>query len=494
MKYLGPVAETSYLSVQNAPQYRKIMRIFYQEYEKMHFQLYKEDVLELLRREEGSEGYPMEQLKQDLEALVGWKNLTPLQDPRRVYTIADYKNKQFRYTMSEYAVEIERMTIRLENLFIESGNLSTNLFIRLAANLQEADEINSRELKEINEWWTNLQEDFKRLNRSYQDYLREFYSGRADKLLKSVEFIVHKDRFISYLKEFIQEMQLHSGRIADVLEQKAEVIEGQLLGKIVKSELEIPHARSETRENIEEYISENVWGKWVSLKNWFLPSDGRDSESSRVLAITNDVIRNIIQNAALIVQIQNWGISRKDDYRKFLKMFSGCADLDEAHRLSAHVFGVQNIAHFKENGERCTDSINSSVYEEAPMEFLLKPHTRTYKPRKDKQGFGDKTMEKLAQRMQYLKKIEREKELVLHYIHNGKLELDAIDEVVEEPVRVILLQWIARANLDSRRRGRTEYGQEFILRKKKGNCVLKCKDGNLTMPSYVLDFTGAQKK
>ncbi len=60
----------------------------------------------------------MEQLVQDLEALVKWKNLTPIQDPGKVYTIADYKNKQYRYTMSEYAVEIERLTVRLENLFL----------------------------------------------------------------------------------------------------------------------------------------------------------------------------------------------------------------------------------------------------------------------------------------------------------------------------------------------------------------------------------------
>lgn len=32
--------------------------------------------------------------------------------------------------MSEYAVEIERLTVRLENLFLESGNLSTNFFVR----------------------------------------------------------------------------------------------------------------------------------------------------------------------------------------------------------------------------------------------------------------------------------------------------------------------------------------------------------------------------
>ena len=31
--------------------------------------------------------------------------------------------------MSEYAVEIERMTVKLENLFMDSGNLSMNYFV-----------------------------------------------------------------------------------------------------------------------------------------------------------------------------------------------------------------------------------------------------------------------------------------------------------------------------------------------------------------------------
>ena len=488
MRYLPPITETSYLSAQNALQYRKIMRIFYLQYEKMQFQLYKEDVLELLHREPEYTDYTMDQLKLDLEALVNWKNLTPLQDPKRVYTIADYKNRQYRYTMSEYAVEIERLTVKLENLFLESGNLSTNLFVRLAENLEDAEKINLKSLKEINEWWSNLQEDFKRLNQNYQDYLREFYTGKADHLLKSMEFIVHKDRFITYLREFVQEMQRHSAQISSILERRTEVIEGQMLEKVVASELEIPHALSEQRNDMHESIRDNVWGKWMALKNWFLALEGRESESSKVLAITNDIIRSMIQNAALIVQLQNWGVSRKDDYRKFLKLFLECENMEEAHKLSAHVFGVQNVAHFKQNAQRETDGITGSVYDEEPLEYMLKPHTRTYRQRKDKQGFSDKSIEKLLQRTQYLKQVEQERELVLRYIQNGRLKLSEITETVPEIVRSTLLQWIALANLNSSKMGRTEYGQEYRLVKQEGTCVLKCEDGNLVMPCYVLEF------
>ena len=343
MDHFEQINETSYLSVQNAPVYRKIMRCFYREYEKMHFQLYKEDIFQFLKEDDAFELYSMEQLVQDLEALVKWKNLTPIQDPGKVYTIADYKNKQYRYTMSEYAVEIERLTVRLENLFLESGNLSTNFFVRLERSLDETEEMENAELRTVNEWWQTLQEDFKRLNQNYQDYLRDFYSGKTEKLMKSVEFMVHKDKFIKYLNEFVQELQRHSKRMEQLLEKNSECMENTILERVVESELDIPHALLEIHGNAEPSIRENVYGKWYSLKNWFVDGQGQECEAKKVLKITSDIIRNIIQNAALIVQVQNWGISRKDDYKKFLELFLKCEDLEEAHKLSAHVFGVQQI-------------------------------------------------------------------------------------------------------------------------------------------------------
>lgn len=485
---LTPIPETSYLTAQNVRQYRAIMRLFFREYEKMHFQLYKEDVLELLHRQEEFADYTMGQLMQDLDALVGWKDLTPLQDPRRVYTIADYKNKQYRYTMSEYAVEIERLTVRLENLFLESGNLSTNLFLRMAEELDKAEWIDGQSGKEINEWWNDLQEDFKRLNQNYQDYLREFYSGKAEKLLKSVEFIIHKDRFISYLREFVQEMQVHSNRIAGIIRKRAEIIEGSLLEKVIQSELEIPRALAAGETDRREDMRDQVYGKWDSLKGWFLAKDGQECESSKVLAITNDIIRSMIQNAALIVQMQSWGVSRKEDYRHMVQMFLDCESMEDAHKLSAHLFGIQQIRHFKIRDERETDSINQSVYAEPASGLLLKPHTRSYRERKDKTGFADRSFEKLSQRMQYLKQIEQERTQMMRYIKDGKLEVGKIEEIVPTAVRMTLLQWISQANLTPSKKGRTEYGQAFTLKKGKGSCVLKCEDGDLRLPDYVLEF------
>lgn len=492
MKNLNAISEASYLSTGNTPQYRRIMRCFFQEYEKMHFQLYKEEVMDLLKNFPGYEEYSIEQLKLDLNMLVDWKNLTPIQDPRKVYTIEEYKNKQFRYSMSEYAVEIERLTVKLENLFLESGNLSSSYIVRMERALQKEEGLELYSSKDINEWWNNLQEDFKRLNQNYQDYLREFYSGKAEKLLKSVEFILHKDRFITYLREFIKELQINAAKIEGYINKITQNREKALLEKIIQSELDIPHPLSEIQEPMEAYIRNNVYGKWRALKAWFIAENGRQSECGRVLDITDEIIRKIIQNAALIVQLQNWGISRKEDYKKCISLFLESSDIREAHKLAAHVFGIQHIRHYKVNSGRSTDSINSSAYEEETSEYLLKPRTRAYRARIDRSGFESKTWQKLAQRKEYLEQAEKAQKMVMRYIKGNKVDFSAIDDVITVSARDTFLRWISNANLVSSRTGRTEYGQEYRLVKADKKCTLKCEDGDLIMPAYILEFTEEQ--
>ena len=490
MARLIPIKEAAYLTAQNADKYRCIMRVFYLEYQRIRFQLYKEEIMELLQKvfpEDFSE-YSMDQLKLDLQALVEWKNLTPFQDPKRVYTIEDYKNKQFRYAMSEASVEIERMAVKLENLYLEPANLSTNYFTRMEQALEQMSSLKREENRKVSEWWNNLQEDFKCVNQNYQDYLREFYSGRSEKILKSIEFVIHKDRFISYLEEFIRELQLHSERIAGILRRLETETVSAVLEKAVAAELEIPRPLSEQQEDLESVIRDNITGKWKALYRWFLPVDGYPSECSRVLDITNEIIQKIIQNAALIVQLQNWGISRKTDYIRYIDMFLESETLNDAHRLAAHVFGIQHLRHFKVNTDRQTDSIFSSTFEEDPVEFLLTPRIRTYRPRIEKNGYMDRELEKAQKRTEYLRKVEKVRQMVNRYIKGNRLTVSDITDVVPESVRTTLLRWISLANMTQSGTGITEYGRSFVLKKNEGNCILHCEDGDLKMPDYVFDF------
>ena len=126
-KLIKPLTETKYLNADNVDRYRCIMRIFFDNYEKLHYWMYQEDVYQEMIQNSYFADYRIEQCQQDLAMLTEWKNLNTIQDTRKVSSIEEFKNKKFRYQMSEYSVEIERLVLRLENLQIEGASLEPTL-------------------------------------------------------------------------------------------------------------------------------------------------------------------------------------------------------------------------------------------------------------------------------------------------------------------------------------------------------------------------------
>ena len=117
---------------------------------------------------------------------------------------------------------------------------------------------------------------------------------------------------------------------------------------------------------------------------------------------------------------------------------------------------------------------------------------RSYKPRLDRSGFADKGAEKAAQRQQILEQERALRQEVLGYIHDGVLDLAALDRPVSPAVRTVFLSWVAAANLSPDGRGQTQYGQIYTLKKRAGQtCRLICADGTLTMPNCALLFEEA---
>lgn len=311
---LEAIQEMTYLSTGNSARYRRIMRIFYEEDQKMHAQMHKEEIFEKIKKFPEFADYTLEQLQSDLDALVNWKNLVAIQDPKRIYhTIEEYKNKRYSYSMSKYSVEIEKLTVRLENLFIETGSLSPGYLTRIEEAISSVENVNNMPLNKINEWWRNLQDDFKRLNNNYDDYLREFDSAQANKIMKSLEFVLHKDKLVQYLKDFVQELKIESVHIERLLKHISKETERELLEKVVQSEIDIPRTLSESTETRESDIKNITYDRWQEFKNWFISTDSFESKSNMVMDRTDTIISNIVHNASLIIQTQNWGMSRKDD-------------------------------------------------------------------------------------------------------------------------------------------------------------------------------------
>ena len=481
-----PMMEAKYLNVDNTDRYRPIIRLFYLQYEKLKYWLYQEEVYAELKEDPYFQDYTPEQCQQDLAALTAWGNLLTIQDTKKVSTIEEFKNKKFRYQLSEVCVEIERMMIRVENLFIESSSLEPTLLERICMNLRRIPEIARESQDNIYIWWNDLNNDFIRLNQNYQDYMRELNSVKAEEMMKTKEFLVFKDHLIEYLRNFVRSLQMNVSSIEQCLK---EMDRGQLEGiltEVVQYELAIPRIDTEITE---EMITDKINGRWDSLEEWFVGVDGRESEALKVFDTTNEIIRKITRYASRISERSNGGANRRAEYRKLAVMFSKCRDIYEAHRLAASVFGIEKPLHLKGIPGRQTESINSGVFEEEPYVVTVTPRIRTYREKAMRSGIVDRSREKEEMRLAAIRRMEEERKLLKGYIRDGRLSFAGLPEI-EPHVRDVFLSWLSKALENKELRGKTEDGQIYHLEQENPGetCILKSPDGNLEMPAYTIVF------
>lgn len=491
-KMKKPMMETKYLSVENTDRYRPIIRLFYLKYEKLKYWMYQEEIFEELKEDPYFREYTLEQCQQDLSALVSWGNLITIQDTRKVTTIEEFKNKKFRYQLSETAVEIERMVIRVENLFIEGSSLEPTLLERLRMNLGKLSEMDSKEGEKLYGWWNDLNNDFIRLNQNYQDYMRELNSVKAEELMRTKAFLMFKDRLIEYLRSFVKSLQVNVAAIEQQFrEMDPEVVE-RVLKKVTDYEISIPRMDVEIDEQL---IHEKIKGRWESISEWFSGKNGMESEAGKVFDKTNEIIRKITRYATRISEMSNQGSNRREEYRKLAEIFGRCRDINEAHRLSAVVFGMEKPLHLKGELKRNTDSINSGVYEEETHVVTVIPRVRTYKEKARRSGMIDRSDEKQKMCTAMIQRLEAERALLRSYIQNGRLEFAELPDI-EPYVRDMFLLWLSKALERKDHRAKTEDGQIYYIEQAdvKEYCTLECTDGTFQMPAYVIVFEDGEEK
>ena len=385
-KLTRPLTEAKYLNADNADRYRSIMRIFYENYEKLRYWMYEEEIYAEMTADPYFADYRIEQCRQDLAMLTEWKNLNTIQDTRNVASIEEFKNKRYRYQMSEYSVEIERLVIRLENLFVEGASLEPTLLERIRLNVERFPKMGDGDPDAVYAWWNDLNNDFIRLNQNYQDYIRDLNSVKAEKMMRTKEFLVFKDKLVEYLRNFIKGLQKNVGVIEETLRLLEPEQLKNVLGKINDYEMSIPRMDVEVSR---EMIEEKTKGRFESIRNWFVSKDGQENEAGRLFDATNEIIRRITRYATQLSEKNALGANRREEYRKVADIFMRCKDMEEAHRLSAMVFGLERPLHLRLEAERETDSMNQGVYEEPAAELVLKPRVRTYREKSSRTSIRD---------------------------------------------------------------------------------------------------------
>lgn len=485
-KLIRPLTEAKYLNADNVSRYRCIMRIFFENYEKLRYWMYQEDIYEEMIKDPFFADYRTEQCQQDLAMLVEWKNLNTIQDTRKVASIEEFKNKKYRYQMSEYSVEIERLVLRLENLFIEGASLEPTLLERIRREIERFPEMAEVDGNEVYTWWTDLNNDFVRLNQNYQDYIRDLNSVKAEEMMHTKEFLVFKDRLIEYLRSFIKGLQRNVGVIEESLRSQKEEVRETVFGKIIEYELLIPRMEVEISRPM---IEEKIRGRFQSIYNWFVGAEGAENEAGKLFDATNEIIRRITRYAAQLSEKNALGANRKEEYKKAAELFLRCNDLSEAHKMSAMVFGIEHPWHLAGDLIRETDSMNQGVYEEVPLQFTLKPRVRTYREKSKRSGIRESAEQKQETRRKLLQKQKEEMQKLQQLEKKGRIDFAELP-VLEPRIREILLKWLSDAMEDADFTARTDDGRRYVLDRTHAGekCVVHCEDGNFTMPRMAIVF------
>lgn len=418
--------------------------------------------------------------------LVEWKNLNTIQDTRKVASIEEFKNKKYRYQMSEYSVEIERLVLRLENLFIEGASLEPTLLERIRREIERFPEMAEVDGNEVYTWWTDLNNDFVRLNQNYQDYIRDLNSVKAEEMMHTKEFLVFKDRLIEYLRSFIKGLQRNVGVIEESLRSQKEEVRETVFGKIIEYELLIPRMEVEISRPM---IEEKIRGRFQSIYNWFVGAEGAENEAGKLFDATNEIIRRITRYAAQLSEKNALGANRKEEYKKAAELFLRCNDLSEAHKMSAMVFGIERPWYLAGDLIRETDSMNQGVYEEVPLQFTLKPRVRTYREKSKRSGIRESAEQKQETRRKLLQKQKEEMQKLQQLEKKGRIDFAELP-VLEPRIREILLKWLSDAMEDADFTARTDDGRRYVLDRTHAGekCVVHCEDGNFTMPRMAIVF------
>ncbi len=485
-KLTRPLTEAKYLNADNVDRYRSIMRIFFENYEKLKYWLYQEEVYEEMIRDPYFKGYRLDQCQQDLNALIEWKNLIAIQDTRKAASLEEFKNRNYRYQMSEYSVEIERLVLRLENLLVEGASLEPTLLERLRRSIEKLPEMAHKNMDEVYAWWNDLNNDFIRLNQNYQDYIRDLNSVKAEEMMRTREFLIFKDKLVEYLRNFIKGLQKNVGVIEEDLRMADPGLLREIFDKVNTYEMSIP--RMDTEVSL-EMIQEKTAGRYKSIHDWFVSENGAENEAGKLFDATNEIIRRITRYAAVLSEKNALGANRREEYRKTAEIFLKCRDMDQAHKMAAMVFGLEHPLHLKAADVRATESMNKGVYEEKAAEFVLKPRIRTYGEKSRRSSITDTRKQKEETRRQMLEELREDRRKLRLLEQDGRIDFGSLP-VIEPRVREILLKWLSDALEDADYSARTDDGRLYRLDmdRSRENCVVHCLDGNFTMPRMSIVF------
>ncbi|EAE8346591.1 TIGR02677 family protein [Listeria monocytogenes] len=474
--------EASYITAENYQRYRLIMKYFYEQHRSMNDLLYRKDILKYIQEEVGYTNYQEKELDQDLNSLISWGNLETRQEISEPKSIEEYKNRHFRYQISETSIAIEEMLENIANLANGArGSLDKYTFERLLTCLRDLQisELVGQELLNI---WEDTISHFDKIRKNTADYIGYLNSEKSELQMQAEAFLVYRDKFVNYLRDFIIAMQDKIYQIQNCFEKMDTNQLEKIFQLVLKKDKEIP--RLDNMDLNEKNLKRDFLNKWNNMMNWFIDQPGKQSEYSLLLKQTNHAIDKITHTMQRFGDQMQQYRSRKKDYLYLAKWFSECDTIEKAHKLSAVLFGFEQTRHYY-----TFPFLSSNKYAEI-WEVDPTVHETIFRERNNQRktkinSFTRNQAEKNIARETYLKENELLEKKIDSYIKNNKIDLSEID-FIEQDIRKLLLKWLSLSLQREDRTVYTEFNLDLQLEIFQDETViLHSGDGKLKMPRVI---------
>jgi TIGR02677 family protein len=481
------IKEASYLTAENATRYRIILHFFYREHERMKDLLYPADVFRFVRSVKGMGDYTEAMLEQDLGTLVSWNNIIPRQEMKAPKSIEEYKRKRFRYQIAPYTVAFERMLAELVKKGDEfGGSLEKSTFVRLMKAIQEMPAPVDDE-QVFYERWQEVLHHFKQIKTNTSDYIGYLNSEKLEANMQTEAFLVYKDQFVNYLRDFVLALQQTAMKIQSALNGTGEKTLAATARAIIVHEQSIPRIGGPKLD--EGAIKEDFYATWKNIRSWFINNEAGESEYLSLQHQTNEAIRRITRMIQRLGERLQQHRSRKKDYLHIARWFDQCESLDEAHQLSATVFGLTGTRHYAVEPSETSD-VYADLWEEKPTEYKIKPRIQGYREKTRPSAFTMNAAAKRKARQDYLDQVRKLESSLRTYVEDGKIVLSH-HVFIEKQVRKVLLHWIARAGTQEGGRVQTEFGVRVAIAVNPlRRAVIQSEDGTMEMPDITYTFEG----
>lgn len=317
---------------EQTPLYAAILTVLVEAKERYRLQLRTDDVAQAL----GDAGFDTATLTAALEQLRDWGAVGWVQDSTRLATsIEDYLKRQELWELTAVGEAVHRAVGQLLDAVERTGALQRALFRSLRERLDAvAVAVAAGDATAVYLGLRDLDLALTDLAANARDFYAAMGRLRREDAVDEAVFLAHKDRLITYLQDFHDDLVRNRAVIADQL------------ARLDAERTRLLALASEGDDSGGLFGGGADWrGRWTGMLGWFHPAPGRPAGIDELGRATTAAIRDLITYLRRLTEAATRPVTRSAELVHLARWFARIGSDDEAHELFDVAVGLGRPLH-----------------------------------------------------------------------------------------------------------------------------------------------------